>query len=56
MVDKASELVDKAIDLEPKVLFDRAQITMKTIDDVKKKIEDEVIVLILDDQIEFQSY
>lgn len=43
MVDQASELVDKAIDLEPKILFDTAENTKQKIIDVKKKLEDEVM-------------
>lgn len=45
-MDKASELVDKAIDLEPNVLFDKAQHTIKSIDHVKKKLEDQVRLFI----------
>lgn len=43
LVDKASELVDKAIDLEPNALFAKAETTKKSIDRVKKKLEDQVI-------------
>ncbi|KAK7597905.1 hypothetical protein V9T40_014861 [Parthenolecanium corni] len=43
LVGQASELVDKAIDFEPKVLHNRAEITKRTIADVKKKLEVEAV-------------
>lgn len=42
LVDKASQLVDTAIDLEPNILKDSANKTQKTIETVKKKLEEEV--------------
>lgn len=45
LVDEASELVDKAIDLEPNVLSAKAETTKKSIDQIRRKLEDQVIFI-----------